>query len=118
MKTAKLAGSAVVASALLLGSAGLAFAQTNTTTGIGTTASTSGTSSMTGTTATTSTGTTGTAGTTGTTGTSGMTSTSSTPGTPNTGAGGDATANALMLAVSALAVVFGGTFLARKAALR
>ena len=39
-----------------------------------------------------------------------------TPGTPNTGAGGDATTNALILVASALAVALGGMYLARSTA--
>jgi hypothetical protein len=37
-----------------------------------------------------------------------------TPGTPNTGAGGEAAANVLILAASALAIVGGTSYLARR----
>jgi len=48
-----------------------------------------------------------------TTGTTDTTVTS-TPGAPNTGAGGDATANVLLLGISGLVVVAGGAYFARR----
>ncbi len=84
----KIAASAAVSGALLLGGSGLAFAQTYDTTG------TSGTgTSVTGTSAASS---------------------STTPGVPNTGAGGDATTNLAVLGVSALVAAGGAAYLARK----
>lgn len=42
------------------------------------------------------------------------TSTTTTPGVPNTGAGGDTTANLIVLGASGLVVAAGGTYLLRK----
>ena len=117
MRTAKVLTSAGLASALLLGSATMAFAQSYTpSTGSSYTSST-GTTGTTGTSGTT--GTTATSGTTGTSGTTtGTGTTGTTPGAPNTGAGGNAATNIALLVASALAVLAGGTYLARKTALQ
>lgn len=89
----KIAGSAVLGSALLLGGAGLVFAQTYNTTG--TTGST-GSATVTGGSSTTSGG------------------GSTTPGVPNTGAGGDSAGNLAVLGVSALVALGGAAYLARQ----
>jgi len=101
----KIAGSVAVTAALVLGGAGLAFAQSygNTTGSSGVTSpSTSGSSgsassaSMTGSSSTTSGGST------------------TTPGVPNTGAGGDSAGNLAVLGVSALVALGGAAYLARQ----
>jgi ABC-type transport system substrate-binding protein len=92
MRTAQLLSGAALLVVLLF-SGGTAFAQTATSTG----------GTGTGSTDTSGTGT-------------GGTGTTVTPGTPNTGAGGDATTNALILVASALAVALGGMYLARSTA--
>lgn len=53
-----------------------------------------------------------------TTTTTGTTGTTGTVGVPNTGAGGDAAVNILLLGTSALIAIGGGSYLARKLAVR
>jgi hypothetical protein len=84
MRIGKFAGSMAVASALLLSGAGLVSAQTYTT------------GSVTPATAT------------------GTNATGTTPGVPNTGAGGDVATNLALLGASAVIVVGGAAYLARK----
>ncbi len=105
MHTTRISASAIVATALLLSGASLAFAQTSTTTG--TTAGTGATSTA----AVVSAAPVASVTTTAATGTK---STVVTPNTPNTGAGGEATTNELLLVASALCVALGATYLFRQ----
>lgn len=96
----RIATSAAVSGALLLGGSGLAFAQT-----YGTGASVTGSTTYTNTAGTGSS-------ITGTSTTHGATST--TPGVPNTGAGGNAAVNFAVLGAAALVAAGGAAYLARK----
>ena len=102
--TGKLASGAAITALVLLGGAGIAFAQTSISPS---NSNTTGYTSP----STDTTGSTGTMSATSTTGSAGMVTT---PGIPNTGAGGNAAANIMTLVVSAIIAVGGATYLTRE----